>query len=161
VPFRTYGSRHGFGNVIFPGVGTAPPFGRAFSYYRRPFGPHYRYRFYRPWPYRFWGYPWMAPLAFPVFVGGYAWPDPPAPNVIIINQRADPENRPTRASDDEDAIYQILFKDRSAAPVVAHWVDQDTLHYVTSEGAHWLVPLDSVDRALTEQFNRAKKIEFR
>ena len=129
----------------------------------------------------------MAPVVFPVFVGGYAWPYPSAPNVIIIYQSGDPENSPARARDEredpvesgharyeppgstvtprsgvnKEAIYQIIFKDRSAAPVVAHWVDQDTLHYVTSQGAHRLVPLDSVDRALTEQFNRARKIEFR
>jgi hypothetical protein len=97
-PGNTYGSRHGFGNVVFPGTGSPPPIGPiptsgfAYSlggivsgfrpYTGEPVG-RYRGRLHR------FAY---VPVAYPVYVGGY-YPDyPPQPpaQVTIVNQAAPP-----------------------------------------------------------------------
>ncbi len=91
--FRTFGSRHGFGNVVFPGVGNAP---RLIN----PFGPHASFAQRlgatisgspgfsgAPGFGHFKGGPVVVPYVYPVFVGN-GYPEPPAyqqpPNVTIV-----------------------------------------------------------------------------
>ncbi|MGC8791824.1 MAG: hypothetical protein ACP5U2_00355 [Bryobacteraceae bacterium] len=109
---RTYGSPHGFGNVVFPGTGTAPPPGMPFSgqsSFAQRLGATVS-----GWP----GYPGVlpmdglrrrvavVPMIWPVYVGGYYpyWdPQPqvtivmplqPAPAPVTINQYFASEARP-------------------------------------------------------------------
>ncbi len=86
---RTYGSGHGFGNVVFPGTGTAPrqmvPYSVFSSF------PHRLGTTVGGWPavdplYRR-GTAW--PMIYPVYVGGYSPYEQPAyqqqpPNITIV-----------------------------------------------------------------------------
>ena len=91
-PRRTYGSRTGFGNILFPGTGTAPRLGHPFSitdptfarrlgatisgfppYTGAPVGPRRGYGAAAAWP-----------LFYPMFVGGYYPPvQEPTPSVVV------------------------------------------------------------------------------
>ena len=57
-------------------------------------------------------------------------------------------------------IYLIAFKDHAIHAVAAYWVDGNTLHYVTLERQEHQVSLDSVDRAMSEQLNRERRVQF-
>ena len=67
----------------------------------------------------------------------------------------------TALRDDEPTIFLIAMKDHTIYPVIAYWVDRDTLNYVTVESAVKKVPLDQVDRDLSIQLNDQRNVEFR
>ncbi len=88
--WRTYGSPHGFGNVVFPGTGTAPragvPFSAPSSFAQR-LGV-----IVSGWP-GYTGAPALDPLRrrttivpmiWPVYVGGFYPYEPAQPNITII-----------------------------------------------------------------------------
>jgi len=52
-------------------------------------------------------------------------------------------------------------KDSTIRAVLAYWVDGTTLHYVTMEHEQKQAPLSSVDRDLSERFNRERNVTFR
>lgn len=109
---RTYGSRSGFGNVVFPGTGNAPRLGRPFSISDWSFAGRLSATISGFPPYtgapagvRRWGRPVAGwPWIYPVFVGGYYQPGPsvvvmPAPQTappVVINQyfSSEPAARP-------------------------------------------------------------------
>lgn len=87
--WRTYGSPHGFGNVVFPGTGTAPRAAAPFSFpssFPQRLGAAVS-----GWP----GYtgapvvePWqrrttVVPMIWPVYVGGF-YPYDPGPSVTVV-----------------------------------------------------------------------------
>jgi len=57
-------------------------------------------------------------------------------------------------------IYLIAFKDHTIKPAAAYWVEGNTLHYVTLERQQIQVSLDSVDRSMSEQLNRERRVAF-
>jgi len=113
---RTFGSPHGFGNVLFPGMGTAPPV--RFN----PYGPHASF------PQRLGatirgnpGYPGYigggravgyVPYAYPVYVGGYGW-DAPAQPTYVVQQPA-PAPAP-------QVIINQYFTPETARPVLREY----------------------------------------
>jgi hypothetical protein len=156
---RTYGSPSGFGNVVFPGTGTAPRLGHPFSitdpsfayrlgatisgfppYTGAPAGPTRGRRYAATWP-----------LIYPVFVGGYYYPPEPAPNMVlsppapasppvVINQYFSSEAaRPAERQPAEDSNLRIYD-----APAPQH--DQPPLSFliattdrsVFSASAYWV-----------------------
>jgi len=96
--WRTYGSPHGFGNVVFPGTGTAPRAGIPFSMpssFAQRLGA-----IVSGWP-GYTGAPavdplrrrtTVVPMIWPVYVGGFYPYEPTQPNVTIITppQQAPP-----------------------------------------------------------------------
>ena len=91
-PRRTYGSRSGFGNVVFPGTGNAPRLGHPLSIVDPTFAGRLSATISGFPPYT--GAPvgarrtrWAAPLwpaYYPLFIGGYYPPAlDPTPNVVI------------------------------------------------------------------------------
>ncbi len=58
-------------------------------------------------------------------------------------------------------IYLIALKNNTIYSATECWVEDDTLHYVTPEGAHNQVSLDQVDVDFTTRLNRERGIEFR
>lgn len=117
--------------------------------------------------------------------GGYG-PAPAQAPVVVINQGYQPDNvHPlvrdysntplpqagvvqtppatggTAQSDDEPTIFLIAMKDHTIYPVIAYWVDKDTLNYVTVETTVKRVPLDQVDRDLSKQLNDQRNVEFK
>jgi hypothetical protein len=57
--------------------------------------------------------------------------------------------------------YLIAFKDRTLEAATAYWVDGSMLNYMTLTGAHVQVRLGLVDRRLSTELNRQRKLEFR
>lgn len=100
IPFRTYGSPSGFGNVVFPGTGTPPPFTTSFpsTTFIERFGdviagkPYTGVRGgFRQRRYSRGGF--FGPTVWPVVVGGLPYDygyDQPAPTFVAPPQQAAP-----------------------------------------------------------------------
>ena len=131
-----------------------------------------------------------VPYVLPMY-GGYVNPYPEQPNVIVIqqpptpqvqpqqpqvviNNYADPNARPyepvttyqapPRApveTQADPAYYLIALKDNSIYSAVAYWLENDTLHYVTSGNVRNQVSLDLVDKPLTEDLNKTRQVPVR
>lgn len=57
-------------------------------------------------------------------------------------------------------IYLLAFTDHTIRAAAAYWVDGKTLHYVTLEKEQKQAPLDTVDRDLSLQLNRERRVPF-
>jgi len=159
---RTYGSPSGFGNILFPGTGTAPRLGHPFSitdptfagrlsatisgfppYTGAPVGPYRGRRYAATWP-----------LMYPLFVGGYYWPDPaPAPAIyppaqappqVVINQYFTGEPpRPAEGKSAEESklrIYEAPVRTPAAEPAepAVSFLIATTDRSVFSASAYWV-----------------------
>jgi hypothetical protein len=157
---RTYGSPSGFGNVVFPGTGTAPRLGHPFSitdptfagrlaatisgfppYTGAPAGLHRSRRFASSFP-----------LMYPVYVGGYSYPTPElVPNFtmyappqaappVVINQyfsgeAARPAARPP-AEDSNLRVYDAPAPQPAEPPL--SFLIATTDRSVFSASAYWV-----------------------
>ncbi len=174
---NTFGSPHGFGNVVFPGTGHAPGTFTPFSTvggFGRPLGFS---RFNRG------ATTVVLPYAVPVYIP-YAEPapppPPPPPQIIYIVPSGTPyaplpapegvttyvvprrENSATESSAaPAKRSYLIALKSSSIYAATDYWVQGDTLHYITTSGAHNQVSLDQVDQDFTTQLNRERGLDFR
>jgi hypothetical protein len=63
-------------------------------------------------------------------------------------------------ADDRPTIYLIALKDSSVHSAIGYWIENGTLHYVTPQGSVNRVSLGMVDRDLSDQLNRERKVEF-
>ncbi len=63
--------------------------------------------------------------------------------------------------DDQPTIFLIAMKDHTIYPVIAYWVDKDTLNYVTVDTTVKRVPMAQVDRDLSIQLNDQRNVEFK
>jgi hypothetical protein len=186
---NVFGSTHGFGNVVFPGTGHPPntfvPFGDNLGFAGRlsntvsgfnNLGGRVR------------GRAVFVPYAVPYYVP-YAEPQPPVtivtppPQIIyVVPGEPDrtvatgpPEPRresvityvvPTReptaaAAVPAQKLYLIALTNHSIYTATDYWVEDGTLHYLTSFGAHNQASLDQVDLEFTERLNRERGLEFR
>ncbi len=88
--YRTYGSPHGFGNVVFPGTGTAPragvPFSLPSSFPQRLAATVSGWPPYTGAPAvdPLWRRGHVYPMIWPIFVGGFYPYYEPQPNITII-----------------------------------------------------------------------------
>ena len=57
-------------------------------------------------------------------------------------------------------IYLLAFTDHVIRAAAAYWVDGKTLHYLTLEYEQKQAPLDTVDRDLSLQLNRERRVPF-
>jgi hypothetical protein len=57
-------------------------------------------------------------------------------------------------------VYLIAFTDHTIRATAAYWVEGATLHFVTLEHEHRQAALSSVDRALSLQLNRERRVTF-
>ena len=79
------------------------------------------------------------------------------------------QQRPAQPSDDvtdqggepKPVVYLLAMKDGSVYSAVAYWVEDSTLHYITPKHAHNHASLDLVDREITDQVNRERKVPFK
>lgn len=68
---------------------------------------------------------------------------------------------PSASRDDQPTIFLIAMKDHTIYPVIAYWVEKDTLNYVTVDTVVKHVPVDQVDRDLSRQLNDERNVEFK
>ena len=57
-------------------------------------------------------------------------------------------------------VYLIAFTDHTIRATAAYWVEGATLHYVSLEHEHKQAPMNTVDRALSVQLNRERRVAF-
>jgi hypothetical protein len=111
--------------------------------------------------------------------GFYDYPDysyaagasyPPAPTTTVVYPpqiQATPATPNVNRQPDESTsiasspIYLIAFNDHVIRPAAAYWVDGGMLHYITLQREEKEAPLDTVDRGLTLQLNRERRVPFR
>ena len=77
--------------------------------------------------------------------------------------RPEPERRAESksADDDKPTVYLIAMKDSTIYSSLAYWVEDDTVHYITTQHSHNRASIDLVDRDLSIQLNRERGIEFK
>ena len=169
-----FGRSWGYGGYGYRGYrGYRGYYGGYYPYYGFGFGLGYGY-----WPYydNYYDYPYYS---YPA----YSYPAyDPSPNVTVINappsapstvyvERPNPVireydqygqeiNRPTSAANSGPPVYLIAFHDHTIRAATAYWTEGGTLHYVTLEHEQKQVPLGTVDRDLSGQLNRERRVAF-
>jgi hypothetical protein len=63
-------------------------------------------------------------------------------------------------ADDQPTIFLIAMQDHTIHPVIAYWVQGDTLNYISLDGAPSHVSLTLVDRNFSKQLNAERKVPF-
>jgi hypothetical protein len=79
-------------------------------------------------------------------------PQPAAPPVATTAPRA--------LADDQPTVFLIAMQDHTIHPVIAYWVQGDTLNYISLDGAPNHVSLALVDRDFSKQLNTERKVPF-
>jgi hypothetical protein len=180
-----YWSLGGYGNVLFPGTGHAPP--------TPPGGVTggYFFRSPRPTTTDLPPHPNVV-MPSPVYDSGYAddrsglyapgdpnqiphvndpIPSPP----VIINQSFSPppqvaelcSNAPVNAprsqvgNDERPTIYLIAFKDHRIVQALGYWTDAATLHYISAEYGLNQASLVLIDRDLSQRLNDERGVAFK
>jgi hypothetical protein len=116
-------------------------------------------------------YPAQQPAANPgnnvvVVYPPMASADSPSPLIREYDQYGQEIRRAPAAVDNSASasggspIYLIAFKDRSIRAANAYWVEGNILHYVTIDHQQREASLDNIDRALSEQLNRERRVAF-
>lgn len=62
---------------------------------------------------------------------------------------------------DRATITLLAFEDSSVVAALGYWTEDDTLHYVTKNFEKKSTPLKSLDKALSEQLNKERNVEFK
>lgn len=79
----------------------------------------------------------------------------------VTPQPAAPRNEEGAAETSSKATITLLaFADSTVVTAIAYWQQGDSLHYVTNGFSKRVVPIHSLDKALTEQLNRERKVDF-
>ena len=161
-----FGFRSGFG------------YGRSGFYtpylYSWPLFSDYSYNAYSPYVWNYgYGYP-SVPVASP-YTYGYE----PAPPVVIsqtfvqpatpvihdytqpVRVYEPPEPPPPQPKPGQSTIYLIAFQNDVIRPALAYWVDGATLHYLGLDHREQHAPLATVNRDLSDQLNRERRVPFR
>ena len=58
-------------------------------------------------------------------------------------------------------ITLLAFKDSTVVAAIAYWEQADEIHYVTNNFSKRIVPVSALDKALSEQLNKERKVEFK
>ena len=179
-----YGYRGGYGyGYGYRGYGCCGYYGWGYPYYGVSLGywpDYYDYGY----PYYDYSYPaYSSGYSYPdtaAYGGGYGYPQQQQPsNVTVVyppaqgsnqgmydgygqvvpNPYANGQNAPQGASNSNASpLYLIAMKDHSIQAAAAYWVDGDTLHYVTLDHTEKTVRSADLDRDMTLQLNRERRV---
>ena len=74
--------------------------------------------------------------------------------------------QPVDQDDDEvsrakPVVYLLAMKDGGVYSAVAYWLEDTTLHYITPKHDHNHASLELVDRELSDQLNKERKVPFK
>jgi hypothetical protein len=168
--YRGYGGFYGrsaawgFGLGLGIGYGYGV-WGYSYPYYSYPYVGGYWPGYSDVYPYDYYASSYASPPVTVVYA-----PQPQAAPVVI-EQRASPvtreydqfgqELRPApQAATGSSPIYLIAFRDNTIRAALSYSVEGQTLHYVTLQHEQKQAPLESVDRGLTSQLNRERRVPF-
>ena len=102
--------------------------------------------------------PIAAPAAPPVIINQYFASPPQLPEPEPQAAPAAPEPGAPLVS--PSTFYLIAYKDHSVYSALAYWVEDKTLHYVTTNNTHNQISLDLVDLPLTRKLNEDQRVPF-
>jgi hypothetical protein len=97
----------------------------------------------------------------PVIVSQFGQGDPNKAPVDMANPQPAGVYEPQQTEEPSSDRFLIALKDHNIYPVVAYWVDGDTLHYFTAGNVHNQVSVSLVDRDLTARLNREAGTEVK
>jgi hypothetical protein len=171
------GGFHGGGGAI---GGFRGGFGYGSYGYRGYYGGLYGYSYWPGWSYGYSYWPGYYDYGYAPY-GYYPYSYDPSPNTTVIYsapvqdaprtaypERGDPVagqydqyGQEIKSSTGGGApIYLLAFTDHTIRAAAAYWMDGKTLHYVTLEHEQKQAPLDTVDRDLSVQLNRERRVPF-
>lgn len=99
----------------------------------------------------------------PVIINQYFGAPPPAQ---AAGQQPPPDANNTSAQAPGDVIgtpqnyYLIAYKNHEVYSAIAYWVEDKTLHYVTTQNTHNQASLDLIDLDLTKTLNQRNDMPF-
>jgi hypothetical protein len=124
-------------------------------------------------------YGYSGPYAPPPDASAYYGPPPalaasPQQPVIINQYFGAPGPQQTTAPDasasatqapgdpigSPQSYYLIAYKNHAVYPALAYWVEDKTLHYVTTQNTHNQASLDLIDLTLTKSLNQRNEVPF-
>ena len=176
---RGYGRGYGYGGYGYRG-GYWPYYGWGYPWYGfgLSYWPGYDYGYYNYYPYDSY---------YPDTYSGPAYAYSPAPAVTYAPAQGDPYGQAapsrnyggaahsvTRSYDEygqetapaggsatnSSPIYLIAQKDGEIQAAGSYWIVGQTLHYVTLDRQEKQVEISSIDRALTQQLNRERRVSI-
>ena len=86
-------------------------------------------------------------------------PAPPEANTNTTSAVA-PAPTPGEPLSAPQSYYLIAYKDHAIYAALAYWVEDKTLHYVTTQNMHNQASLDLIDLPLTKSLNQDRNIPF-
>jgi hypothetical protein len=165
---RGYGYGYRGGYWPYWGLGWGYP------YYGWGYGLSY-------WPYDYWDYPGYG-YNYGYYPGAYSYNSSPNVTVVypptvagddpppVYAQSAHPvmrsydqygqETHASANSTPASPIYLIAMKDGVIHAASSYSVENGTLHYVTLQHEEQTVPVGSIDRTLTNQLNRERRVNL-
>ncbi len=172
--FTGGGFRGGMGSGIgrswnFPGYSYSSYRPYLYSGYGLDFGYSPEYTDYGYSSYPAYSYPIYQPSPNVTVV--YAPPaQEPTPATLYVervnpitrerDQYGQQTDRSTSATNSAPPIYLIAFRDHTIRAAAAYWAEGGTLHYITLEHEQKQAALNMVDRDLSGQLNRERRIPF-
>jgi hypothetical protein len=153
-----YSGFYGYGGVYWP-------YASSLGYYYDPY-----YSSYGSYPYDYdYGYGYGSPAAYQPNVTVVYPEQQSAPATVYaaspVMRRYDEYGQAVPSpgsggSGNSSPLYLIAFKDHVIRGALSYSVTGDTLHYVTLDREDKQAPLDSVDRDLSRQLNRERRVAF-
>ncbi|HTS61884.1 MAG TPA: hypothetical protein VMH28_07655 [Candidatus Acidoferrales bacterium] len=153
----------GFGFSYWPGYSYGYPYyGYGYDY------PYYSYPSYSySYPASSYSYPQAQPGSNVTVVYPPQQAERANPSMTEYDQYGQPVRRdsgvPSSAGGGgggSSPVYLIAFKDRTIRAVSAYWSEGGNLYYVTMDHQERQAPLDTVDRSMSEQLNRERRVPF-
>jgi hypothetical protein len=85
----------------------------------------------------------------------------PEPGTVVVPPST-AATLPTQPAltDGEPIIFLIALQDHVIVPAIAYWVQGNTLHYISLDGAAHQVSLAQIDRDFSKQLNRERNLPF-
>ncbi len=84
------------------------------------------------------------------------------PPAVETEPQPQPQPQQTRAapSSNDQPMFLIAMKDHNIFTASAYWIEDDTLHYITTQGSENSASMDLVDRDLSRRLNRERNVAF-
>ncbi|MGA2711511.1 MAG: hypothetical protein ABSG41_00270 [Bryobacteraceae bacterium] len=95
----------------------------------------------------------------PVIINQYFGAQGPQPQINGPEPGAEPQAAGGVIGTPQN-YYLIAYKNHAIYSALAYWVEDKTLHYVTTQNTHNQASLDLIDLALTKNLNRANDVPF-
>ena len=171
--YRGFGGYGGYRNGFYPfnygyrglyGYGGYWPYAWGLGAYYDPYFWDYGYY---PYDYSSYGYGYGSTAAYQPNVT-VVYPEQQSAPVAVygagpVIRRYDEYGQEVGSpggSGNSSPLYLIAFKDHVIRPALSYSVTGNTLDYVTLDHEDKQVPLDSVDRDLSRQLNRERRVPF-